>query len=253
MTRRIRLWLTALFAVACGFSGATAQTAATGAMAAKAPATSKFLQPSELDASVVVPPPPADGSTASAIELTNLHSLTASRTPERLARAEHDAAVEDATVIAEVFGPALDLRRLPATRLLFADLRNEDGVAAKAAKKYFRRPRPWEVDAALAADPAHADCDPGEPNTSYPSGHATMGYAAAEVFAQLMPGNAQLILARASDYAESRLICAAHFPSDLEAGHVLATALVAKLMSKPEFQAEFEAARAELTAAHLAP
>lgn len=251
MNRRIRPWAASLVVIGCGF-GAIAQPVAKPAMP-KPPATSKFLLPNELDASVVVPPPPADGSPEADLELADLHRLTASRTPERLAQAEHDAAVEDATVIAEIFGPALDLQRLPATALLFADLRTEDSVAAKAAKKYFHRPRPWEVDAALAADPAHAECDPGEPNTSYPSGHATMGYAAAAVFAQLMPGNAQIILARASNYAESRLFCAAHFSSDLEAGHVLATALVAKLMTKPAFQAELGAARAELTAAHLAP
>jgi acid phosphatase (class A) len=80
-----------------------------------------------------------------------------------------------------------------------------------------------------------------------------MAYAAAAVLADLAPGHAQLILARASDYAESRLICGVHYRSDLEAGHVLGTALVAKLMTKPEFVGELEAARAELTAAHIAP
>ena len=68
-----------------------------------------------------------------------------------------------------------------------------------------------------------------------------------------MPGNAQVILAHASDYVESRLVCGVHYRSDLEAGHVLGTALVARLMTKPAFAAEVEAARAELTAAHIAP
>ncbi len=88
---------------------------------------------------------------------------------------------------------------------------------------------------------------------SYPSGHATMGYAAAAVLANLMPGNAQVILARASDYAESRLICGVHYRADIDAGQVLGNVLVARLMTKPAFQAELEAARAELTAAHIAP
>jgi acid phosphatase (class A) len=88
---------------------------------------------------------------------------------------------------------------------------------------------------------------------SYPSGHATMGYAAAAVLANLMPGNAQVILARASDYAESRLYCGVHYRDDITAGQVLGNVLVQKLMTKPAFQAELEAARAELTAAHIAP
>jgi len=216
-------------------------------------AGSKFLKPSDLDSSLLLPPPPADGSPQAAAEIAELHALAASRTPDRLARAEHDAEVENVNAIAEIFGPVLNLDKYPATARLFADLRNEDSVAAKAAKSVFRRPRPWEVDAALAANPALEKCDKGEPKSSYPSGHATMGYAAAEVLAQLMPGNAQIILARASDYAESRLICGVHFRRDTEASHVLATALVDKLMTKPAFQAEVEAARAELTAANIAP
>ena len=253
MMHRTTVCVAAFLALGLGLGAASAQTAPAGAMAAKAPATSRFLKPGELDVSVIVPPPPVEGTPAATVELAELHGLVASRTPERLAQAQHDAAVEDVTAITEIFGPALDLNQFPATTRLFADLHVEDGVAAKAAKKYFHRPRPWEADAALAADPAQADCDKGESNTSYPSGHAMMGYTASAVLAQLMPGNAQIILARGADYAESRLICAVHFPSDVEASHVLATALVAKLMSKPEFQAELEAARAELTAAHVAP
>jgi acid phosphatase (class A) len=80
-----------------------------------------------------------------------------------------------------------------------------------------------------------------------------MGYASAYVLAQLMPSNAQIILARGADYAESRLICGVHYRRDVEAGHVLATALVDRLMSKPAFKAEFDAAEAELAATHIAP
>ena len=80
-----------------------------------------------------------------------------------------------------------------------------------------------------------------------------MGYAAAAVLANLMPGNAQVILARASDYAESRLYCGVHYRSDIDASQVLANVMVVKLMAKPEFKAELDAARAELTAAHIAP
>lgn len=218
---------------------------------AKPAAVSKFLQPGELDPAQLLPPPPKDGSPEAAAELAELHRLEALRTPERFALARHDDEYEDVTSIAAPLGPAFDLERLPATAALFADLRTEDSVAAKRFKAFFQRTRP------RVADPTLNPCKGGEGSdnskTAYPSGHATMGYAAAAVLSNLMPGNAQLIQARAADYGESRLICEAHYRRDIEAGHVLGVALVAQLMTKPAFRAELEAARAELTAAHIAP
>jgi acid phosphatase (class A) len=228
---------------------AAAVMAAAGlAKAQPAPAVSKFLAPGDLDVSLLLPPPSRVGSPAEAAERAELHRLAAERTPERLAQARHDDEVEDVTAIAEVLGPAFDLKRFPATAKLFADLRYEDGVAAKAAKAYFHRDRPFQADTALDV------CDDGhDAANAYPSGHATMGFAAATVLANLMPGNAQLILARASDYAESRLYCGVHYRSDTTAAMTLANVMVVRLTAKPAFAAELEAARAELTTAHIAP
>lgn len=222
--------------------------AAWAADAPKPPPASRFLEPAEFDPVLILPPPPAIGSPLAAEELAELHRIEAARTPERLAQARHDAEVEDVTAIADVLGPAFNLERFPATAKLFADLRKEDSAAAKRAKAYFERTRPWAVD------PTLQPCDKEDaPKSSYPSGHATMGFAAATMLADLIPGNAQIILARASDYAESRLVCGVHYRRDVVAGQALGTALVIRLMQKPAFKAEVDAARAELTAAHIAP
>jgi len=219
------------------------------AFAQKAPAASKFLAAADLDPALILPPPPARDSAVAAAEIAELRRLGAERTPERLAQAKQDDEIEDVRAIAAVLGPAFSLERFPATAKLFADLRNEDSVAAKAAKAYFKRPRPFEV-AGRDLDV----CDDGhDHDNSYPSGHATMGYTAAAVLANLMPGNAQVILAHTEDYVESRLYCGVHYRSDLRAGQVLGNVLVVKLMEKPAFREELEAARAELTAAHIAP
>ena len=225
---------------------AIAQAPATTAI--KPASASKFLQPADLDPALILPPPPRDDMPAAVAGRAELHRLAATRTPERLQQAKHDDEVEDVTSIADVLGPAFDLQRFPATAKLFADLRNEDSVAAKRAKAYFERERPFLNDKALDV------CDDGhDRKNSYPSGHATMGYAAAAVLASLIPGNAQLILARAADYAESRLYCGVHYRLDIDAGQVLGNVLVDRLMTRPAFQAEVEAARVELTAAHIAP
>ena len=233
--------LAAALTLAAGVAQAQAQ--------AQAPAGgSKFLAPGDLDPALILPPPPRVGSPVELAERAELHRLAAERTPERLAQAKHDDEVEDVTAIADVLGPAFDLKQFPATAKLFADLRTEDGLAAKAAKAYFHRDRPFQTDRALdVCDDAH------DMANSYPSGHATMGSAAGVLLANLMPGNAQVILARVPDYLESRLYCGVHFRSDINAGQVLGTVLVLKLMEKPAFAAELEAARAELTRAHIAP
>ncbi|MDB5496669.1 MAG: phosphatase family protein [Phenylobacterium sp.] len=230
--------------LAAGFAAARAQPAP----APKPAAASKFLSPGDIDAATLLPPPPKDDAPATVEGRGELHRIAAARTAERLEQAKHDDEVEDIRSIADVFGPAFSLERFPATARLFADLRNEDSLAAKQAKAYFKRERPFLNDPELdVCDDRH------DVKNSYPSGHATMGYAAAAVLANLMPGNAQVILARASDYAESRLYCGVHYRADIDAGQVLGNVLVQKLMAKPAFQAELEAARAELTAAHIAP
>ena len=252
MFRHITSWAACLAVLAFGAGGAKAHSVPATAAVAKAPATSKFLAPGELDASVILPPPPVDGSPRLRGD-RRIARPDRGRTPERLAQAQHDAAVENVTAIAEIFGPALDLDQFPATA-------SSSRTCTMRTALRLQRPK----SSSVGLDPGRwtrrspptrrwRPATRGGPETSYPSGHATMGYTAAAVLAQLMPGNAQIVLARASDYAESRLICGAHFPSDTEASHVLATALVAKLMTKPEFQAEFAAAQAELTAAHIAP
>jgi acid phosphatase (class A) len=74
-----------------------------------------------------------------------------------------------------------------------------------------------------------------------------MGY----VLAQLMPEKAQAILARAQEYAFSRIVCGAHYPSDIEASHILATEMAMMMLDNRAFHAEFAAAKAELKAAGL--
>ena len=66
------------------------------------------------------------------------------------------------------------------------------------------------------------------------------------VLASLVPARSQEILARASQYAERRLICGVHYRSDIVAGQQFGTVLALKLMQKPEFQALMTVAQAEL-------
>jgi len=53
------------------------------------------------------------------------------------------------------------------------------------------------------------------------------------------------------EFGQSRVICNAHWQSDVDAGRIMGAATVAKLHSNPEFLADVKAARKEVTAAKV--
>lgn len=215
------------------------------AAAAGAPSY-KFLTAAQVDPARLLPAPPADSSPAAKAEIAELHAIEAARTPAQLERAKHDDETENASFFADVLGPGFDLKKLPATAKMFADLRTEEKTAAGVAKDFFKRNRPW------IADPSFKSCSKGDkPQSSYPSGHSTMGYSFAVVLASMVPAESQAILARAAEYAENRLVCGMHYRRDIVAGEALGTAVAVQLLQNPAFQAEVTAAAKELRAAHI--
>jgi acid phosphatase (class A) len=71
------------------------------------------------------------------------------------------------------------------------------------------------------------------------------GWTVAMILARVEPDRALSLMQRAEEYEESRLICGMHFPTDLEAGQVVAAAVVARLDSSSEFRADLAKARKE--------
>jgi len=242
------LSVTSLIIVA-GLATASAQTPQVPAAAgARQPKTLHVVTEEQVDPSRLLPPPSKDGSDLQKADLAEVERVYHSRSPERRARAEWDDKHESVELFFKVLGPEFDLKKLPATAKLMAAVDNEQSVTANIAKRYFKRNRPWAIDASLVA----CDYRPNAPPlTSYPSGHATLGYSEGYILAALMPEMAQPILDRAQDYAYSRVVCGAHYPSDIEASHVLGVELAMTMMHDQKFAADFEAARAELRAAGL--
>jgi len=206
-----------------------------------------FLAPVDIDPSLLLSPPPADGSPQQVEELAQLKHIEATRTAVELAHARSDAETQNGTIFRDAVGPSFDLSALPKTAKLLDDVQSDEKSAAGTAKNFFLRTRPF------VTDPSLKSCSRDEPpQSSYPSGHSTMGYSMGVVLASLIPDKAQDILKRAADYARSRLVCGMHYRSDIEAGEVLGTAVAVELLHNPAFKPEYDAAEAELKAAHLA-
>ena len=206
-----------------------------------------YLTPADIDPARLLPPPPVDGSEANRAELAEIHRIIGAASPDRMAQAKWDDEHEDPSAFAAAVGAGFDLAKLPATAEVLAIVQDDASLAASAAKKAFQRKRPWAVDATIKT------CDPDDkPLTSYPSGHSTLGYSLGMTLAVLIPEKSQVFMARAADYAHSRVVCGSHYPSDTQASQALAASFVTALLKSPDFQAKMTAAHAELQAAKLA-
>jgi acid phosphatase (class A) len=229
----------ALFLVLASF---TAQTQAPKSTA-KPPKPARvpyYLDAQQLDLSPILPPPPAQNSAATQAELAEIHSIEKTRTPAQVAAAESDDHSEDIFLYASVLGPSFTPESLPLTAALSTHVRNDASILNAPLKAHFARPRPYNFDASL-----HPICDTNQEN-AYPSGHALNGYLLAFTLIQLVPEKSAEILARADAYAHNRIICEAHYPSDLEASRRVAYVAIGDLLATPRFQTDLAAARTEL-------
>lgn len=224
--------------------------AAVGSAACAKPAGAKpapLLTPGDLDAALVLPPPPLPGSMQANAELAEFRAIESSRTAAERDAAARDGETKNATIFAETLGPRFDLDRLPETGALLAIVRDTEKSIVDHAKGEFRRPRPWIVDDRLKTCKRSED-----PLSSYPSGHTSMAFSMGQILARLVPEKAGEILKRAALYGQSRIVCEQHFRSDVTAGQALGTLIAERLMSKPAFIDAFARARSELIAAKVA-
>ncbi len=216
--------------------------------AAEPGASPALLAPDALRPEWLLPAPPADTSDQGKAELALVKRISSEAPADVKAAADHDGATENVTFFADKL-PGFDIAKLPATKKLFDEVANEEEQRTKLFKSYFARKRPYQLDASIQICASEGK-GTTKPN-SYPSGHTTLGFSEGVVLASLIPEQSQVILARAKLYAEHRVVCGVHYPSDTVAGQVLGTALALKLMDVPSFKADFAAAKAELVKAGL--
>ena len=84
---------------------------------------------------------------------------------------------------------------------------------------------------------------------SYPSGHAALGWAWGLVLTEVAPERANAVVQRARDFGQSRTVCGVHWQSDVDAGQLVASAVVAQLHGVADFNEQLALARKEVAAA----
>jgi acid phosphatase (class A) len=201
-----------------------------------------------VDYRTVLAPPPAVGSIE---DDADRHSVEAW---QKASAARRELATLDEQLVYprfdEAFGRPIDRNSSPILVNLLNRAMRDVGATAFPAKDHYHRPRPYQriqlQHACGKEPPPKAEANPTR-GTSYPSGHSSAGWAVAMILARVAPDRAEAVMARATEYAESRIVCGRHFPSDVEAGHTIAAAVIARLDASPEFQKDVAAARAELS------
>ncbi|MBC7707123.1 MAG: phosphatase PAP2 family protein [Rhodoferax sp.] len=81
---------------------------------------------------------------------------------------------------------------------------------------------------------------------SYPSTHALLGEFVGMVLTSMAPDRATALTAWGLSFGDSRMICRFHYPSDVAAGRLAASALWARLLADPAFKSDLMAATIEV-------
>ena len=209
---------------------------------------SLYLQREEQPDPVVYLPAPPD--TCSYAYIDDFAQWQWGKTIRYTARGERasEESLSGASIMARIFSDATGIKigrsETPAIYKLLSRSYSTAEQSYKNAKEKYMRTRPF---AQYHEHPTgrYDNERSMRGSGSYPSGHTSRGMASALVFAELMPEYQDTILRRGFEYGESRLIVAAHYQSDVYAGYTCASVCVAVMHSVPEFQEDFEAARAE--------
>ncbi|MCM1111198.1 MAG: phosphatase PAP2 family protein [Clostridium sp.] len=163
-----------------------------------------------------------------------------------------DQAVEDARVggdgvpraFSEAFGIEIDSETTPEIHRLVVGMREDAGdLATREAKNFYNRQRPFSFYGEDTCNPEQQQ--ELSTNGSYPSGHTSIGWATALVLSEINPERQNEILERGYEMGQSRVICGYHFQSDVDAGRLTGSVIVARLHADPAFQAQLKKAKDE--------
>ncbi len=209
-----------------------------------------YLPPNAVPNSLtLLPPPPTAGSAALALDEDVARKNVALRGTPRwmLAIADAEFRIPQA---AEAFSCTLNApitqQDMPHLYTLLQRTAADAAASTSAAKKFYKRDRPFVVNKEPTCTPADERLLVN--NGSYPSGHTAFGWAWALILSEISPEQTNAILARGRAFGESRNVCNVHWHSDVVEGRYMGAAAVAVLHADPTFRADLEAAKTEFAA-----
>lgn len=201
-----------------------------------------------VDSLYYLPPPPKEGDAAFENDKAAYRNGFKMKGSPRWKQAAEDADLHQANqarVWSEALGVKIGEATTPETWKMLGELLVVGAdYASNRAKQHYMRTRPFVV----FHNPTCLPADEPElrTNGSYPSGHTAFGTVMALVFSQAKPERAKELMKKGYEFGQSRVICGAHWQSDVDAGRYVGAAEYARLETLPEFHKQIEQIKAEL-------
>ena len=179
-------------------------------------------------------------------EVATYWQAKSERDTERGSQAIIDASLNDNDIIngfSSCTGVSISSSTTPRIATLIKMLKLMLGIQASAMKDFWYRTRPYVQldDATMVPNDEETYRD----ESSYPSGHAIIGWGLALALAEVMPDHQNEIIKRGYDFGWSRVIAGFHYPADVQAGRVIASCLLAYMHNDATFKSLLQAAKQE--------
>jgi acid phosphatase (class A) len=205
-----------------------------------------YLSPGDIDGQTVIGPPPAVDSPRGKADRTIYLDLRAQAGTPRWAQATKDNDLWNGGALeryACALGRPITAQALPKTYRLLQRVELDARTVGTPPKDHYNRTRPLIGDDRPICIKRE---DWMKTNASYPSGHAMVGMAWGLILGELAPPRASGLAEAGREIGDSRVICGVHYQSDVEAGRLLGSVMVAREHADAGFRVDFAAAKAEL-------
>ena len=213
-----------------------------------------YLNPADLPLRLaLLGAPPKPDSAALARDEEARRAALALRGTAREALAATDAELSfpgPANTFSCAMGTQISEKTTPHLYTLMQRTLTDAGGSTYAGKNAYNRTRPFVVH---DEGTCRKDMEPLlRTDGSWPSGHSAAGWAWGLILGEVNPARATELMTRGLAYGQSRVICNAHWQSDVDAGRIMGAATVASLHSNPAFLKDLAAAKEEIQAAQKA-
>jgi acid phosphatase (class A) len=210
-----------------------------GASASAETHSSTYLSPSDLSP-LLLPPPASEGSAEWKHDIQSVIQQQKLVTPEQLSAISDEQHIR-IELMTKIMGTNFTSEKFPKTFALLTHVYTDTLLITEADKKFWHTRRPYLTDpkVKLLIDPIDA-------SPAYPSGHTSSSRVVAEVLGMVVPEKLSALRDRAEMIAEDRIAAGVHYPSDIEAGRMLALLIVGALLQNHDFQNDLAAAREEM-------